>query len=285
MHALHESSEEVSPDLSSLPISAASSSGFPLSISTSVPTPRELLPVSATSSHDHSRAGHDHIHLRRWHSNLERRLHPFWAGLLSNRSVRVSVSPHYDSTDADAEPMSSSMTTPLEEPLGTHVAVTDADGAFKVQFVIRWESLCDHPKGASMTSVDPNLEHDFSITAELMPPSPPGSPQMPTEPQSATLPSPTSSLPTARTCERVPLTYSPVRVISDIDDTVKLSEIQCGLRTAFHNVFVKDLVDNLIPGMGEWYTEMWHRGVRFHYVVSSQPPPPPSTRKLTLYMP
>jgi phosphatidate phosphatase APP1 len=71
------------------------------------------------------------------------------------------------------------------------------------------------------------------------------------------------------TSERVPLTYSPIRVISDIDDTVKLSGVHCGARAVFHNVFVKDLEDNLIPGMGEWYSEMWRRGVRFHYVVSS----------------
>jgi len=66
--------------------------------------------------------------------------------------------------------------------------------------------------------------------------------------------------------ERVPLTHSPIRVISDIDDTVKLSGIHRGARAVFHNVFVKDLEDNLIPGMGEWYTEMWRRGVSFHYV-------------------
>jgi phosphatidate phosphatase APP1 len=31
-------------------------------------------------------------------------------------------------------------------------------------------------------------------------------------------------------------------------------------------VFVKELRDIVIPGMGEWYNEMWRRGVRFHYV-------------------
>jgi phosphatidate phosphatase APP1 len=76
--------------------------------------------------------------------------------------------------------------------------------------------------------------------------------------------------PIAKASERVPLTYSPIRVISDIDDTVKLSGVHCGARAVFHNVFVKDLEENLIPGMGEWYSEMWRRGVRFHYVVSPQ---------------
>ena len=66
----------------------------------------------------------------------------------------------------------------------------------------------------------------------------------------------------------IPITHSPIRVISDIDDTVKLSNILGGARAIFQNVFVKDLKENIIPGMGEFYTKMWERGVRFHYVVS-----------------
>ena len=270
---------EVSSDLTPTSISVTSSKGIPLSIPTPVTTPRELSPPF---QHKALSTSHDHLHLRRWHSNLESRLHPFWAGVLSNRTVRVSVRPHFDLTDAEAEIMSPSELELLEEPLGASAVVTDADGAFKTQFVIHWESLCMHPKGAPIAFVETNREHDFSVTAELMaPPPPPGSPHTPTEPQS--LPSSTTSwIPTAITSERVPLTYSPVRVISDIDDTVKLSGIQCGLRAVFQNVFVKDLEDNLISGMGEWYTQMWRRGVRFHYVVSSQLSAPLTTRNLKL---
>jgi phosphatidate phosphatase APP1 len=47
-----------------------------------------------------------------------------------------------------------------------------------------------------------------------------------------------------------------------------MSGITEGARAVFHNVFVKELKDGIIPGMGEWYTNMWERGVRFHYVVS-----------------
>ncbi len=166
--------------------------------------------------------------------------------------------------------MSSSELDILEQPLATHDATTDADGAFKIRFVISWESLCTHPKGAPMAFFDPNCEHDFSVTAELMPPPlpSPSTLHMPTDPLVLPLPL-APPAPIATTSERVPLTYSPIRVISDIDDTVKLSGIDCGARAVFHNVFVKDLEENLIAGMGEWYSEMWRRGVRFHYVVSS----------------
>lgn len=190
--------------------------------------------------------------------------------MLSNRAVRVSVRPHFVLTKAEAESASPSELEILEQPLAAYDATTDAEGSFKIRFVIPWESLCTHPKGAPMAFFDSNCEHDFSVTAELMPPLPPPStPHSPTEPHPFLSPPLAPPVPIAMTSERVPLTYSPIRVISDIDDTVKLSGVHCGARAVFHNVFVKDLEDNLIPGMGEWYSEMWRRGVRFHYVVSS----------------
>lgn len=73
---------------------------------------------------------------------------------------------------------------------------------------------------------------------------------------------------TAYTHITTPITHTPIRVISDIDDTVKYSGVTEGARIAFHNVFVKELKDGIIPGMGEWYTNMWNKGVRFHYVVN-----------------
>jgi len=77
----------------------------------------------------------------------------------------------------------------------------------------------------------------------------------------------TSKVPTTRSQVQIPITHCPIRVISDIDDTVKDSGILNGARVVFHNVFVKDLRDCVVEGMGEWYTEMWKKGVRFHYVV------------------
>ena len=58
------------------------------------------------------------------------------------------------------------------------------------------------------------------------------------------------------------------RVISDIDDTIKMSDILSGARTVCRNMFACNLEDAIIPGIGEWYTNMWNEGVRFHYVVS-----------------
>ncbi|KAG8693162.1 hypothetical protein FRC09_010691, partial [Ceratobasidium sp. 395] len=57
-----------------------------------------------------------------------------------------------------------------------------------------------------------------------------------------------------------------VRVISDIDDTVKISEVLMGVRSIFHNVFVRHLDEVVVPGMPEFYTKLAARGAKFHYV-------------------
>lgn len=67
----------------------------------------------------------------------------------------------------------------------------------------------------------------------------------------------------------IPLTQAAIRVISNVDDTVKLSSVLSGAGAVFRNIFVKDLDDGIISGMAEWCSEMWKRGVRFPGVVSS----------------
>ena len=202
------------------------------------------------------------IDILRWHSNLETRLRPFWSGVLSNRQLRISVRPYFDSTEAEAKFSSAS-----EKPLAEQWITTDVNGSFKIRISIPWNILCTHPRGAPIASINTNHEHDLCVSAELMP-IPPSRPETPNEFFAPAAPLPLYYVPTATTEERVPLTHCPIRVISDIDDTVKMSGVTRGARIVFHNVFVKDLAESVIPGMGEWYTEMWRRGVRFHYVVS-----------------
>ena len=259
-HVLHQSPEEMmNPDLSPTPTSATSSTGFSVSITPSPITPCELALASSQSKVVLPKS--DHLHVHRLHSNLETRLQPFWAGVLSHRTLRVSVQPHLVTTESEPESVGPSELECLEQPLAADVAITDAEGAFKMRLVIPWESFCARIPTAL---IDAHREYDFFVSAELIPP-PPCSPHPSTDPH----PLVSSSVPSTIMRERIPLTHSPVRVISDIDDTVKLSGIHCGARAVFHNVFVKELEENLIPGMGEWYSEMWRRGVRFHYVVST----------------
>ncbi|KAK4123307.1 actin patch protein 1 [Parathielavia appendiculata] len=60
-----------------------------------------------------------------------------------------------------------------------------------------------------------------------------------------------------------------VSLISDVDDTVKHSNIGMGTREIFRNTFVRDLADLTIEGVREWYHRMQDLGVMVHYVSNS----------------
>ncbi|KAG5637102.1 hypothetical protein H0H81_005785, partial [Sphagnurus paluster] len=183
--------------------------------------------------------------LRKLHANLESRLLPFWSSALSSRTVRIHL-----------------FTSPSSQALGTNVdygpvitqdVVTAADGSFQARLTVPWEQLCHHPNALHIAFDSLHKEHGLLVSAEILP-SQMNSYQIPEKP-----------IAPPKFVE-ITLTHSPIRVISDIDDTIKLSNILSGARVVFQNVFVKELHDNIIPGMGEWYSEMWRRGVRFHYV-------------------
>ncbi|KAI0369116.1 hypothetical protein BV20DRAFT_997309 [Pilatotrama ljubarskyi] len=207
--------------------------------------------------------------LQRWHANLEARLHPFWSSALVNRTVRVSLyatNPSLYDGGTDESVSSESSESPEKQPIMTREVITGVDGSFQVKFSVPWEHMCVHPSAVHIAFGGPDLEQDLFVVAELLaPPSPgPGTPTTPQGPSRYTSSFPAQA--TTSTSIAIPLTHSSIRVISDIDDTVKASGILGGARAVFHNVFVKDLRDSVIRGMGDWYTKMWKRGVRFHYV-------------------
>jgi hypothetical protein len=214
--------------------------------------------------------------LRRQHTNLEQRLQPFWAQVLPERTVRLQLfaSPRISSS-TPTHTQSSEEQYP-QDPLCSQDVVTAADGSFKFFFRVTSTVLSQHPGARHITLGDQSKEHELHLCALLLPPpaSTSSSPTFsPVNAQSLSIYSPKqspSSSPVPSTIE-IPLSHSLVRVISDIDDTIKSSEIFLGVRMAFRNLFTKDLQENVIPGMSEWYNKMWTRGVRFHYVVGYFP--------------
>ncbi|KAG6334571.1 hypothetical protein ID866_4526 [Astraeus odoratus] len=183
--------------------------------------------------------------LHRLHENLESRLRPFWTSALSSRIVHVSIFAHSTSCH-DTSEMNSS---PLQ-PLVTGQLNTGSDGFFSGTFSIAWQDICQHPAASRIALDKACLEHELLVRAHVV--------------------EPEHSCPVPRTAEAwIPITQSTVRVISDIDDTVKMSKILDGARAVFHNVFVKDLEETVIPGMSEWYRTLWEQGVGFHYVSNS----------------
>ncbi|KAL8414953.1 hypothetical protein RB594_005963 [Gaeumannomyces avenae] len=60
-----------------------------------------------------------------------------------------------------------------------------------------------------------------------------------------------------------------VSLISDIDDTIKRSNISLGAREIFRNTFIRDLGDMAVPGAREWYGALHSMGVQIHYCSNS----------------
>ncbi|KAK0737116.1 hypothetical protein B0T21DRAFT_287892, partial [Apiosordaria backusii] len=60
-----------------------------------------------------------------------------------------------------------------------------------------------------------------------------------------------------------------VSLISDVDDTIKRSNIGMGAREIFRNTFIRDLGDLTVPGVPEWYHTMHDLGVELHYCSNS----------------
>ncbi|KAL5624150.1 hypothetical protein BROUX41_004210 [Berkeleyomyces rouxiae] len=60
-----------------------------------------------------------------------------------------------------------------------------------------------------------------------------------------------------------------ISIISDVDDTVKYSNVTGGPREVLRNTFVHDLSTLTIDGVAEWYNAMAKLGVNFHYCSNS----------------
>ncbi|KAG6374776.1 hypothetical protein JVT61DRAFT_4153 [Boletus reticuloceps] len=181
--------------------------------------------------------------LARLHENLKSRLGLFWASSLPSRRILVSV--FLQTSDPKYHGHSSG-------PLLTREILTGPDGHFSDTFRINWNDISTHPVGTHITSNQRHVERELLVEARII--------NMKRTP--GLHETPTSTI-------RIPITDSVVRVISDIDDTVKVSKILEGTRAIFNQVFVKDLEDTIIPEMGEWYDTMWKHGVSFHYVSNS----------------
>ncbi len=147
------------------------------------------------------------------------------------------------------------------QPILTGELYTDFEGTFSSRITLDWETLCTHPDAVSIAFGEIPSEPNLVVHAELLP--------APTE--SAVDGAPTEPVPIKKiaTHIKIPITQAKTRLLSDIDDTVKVAGILAGARTAFRNVFTKDPEELVIKGMSDWYRSLYTRGIRFHYVSNS----------------
>ncbi|CAE6483465.1 unnamed protein product [Rhizoctonia solani] len=196
--------------------------------------------------------------LRQLHANLDARLQPFWSSKLDNRLVRIklyarSLDHHLSGFNQAKDAI----------PLAVATVKTTLQGYFAHKFSLSFEDLCTHDQTLGLAFGDHQTDYTFCAHAELLPVI------YPSESSDA-------SVETSRVIEvedgpvraetELPLTAARVRLISDVDDTVKISEVMMGVRAIFHNVFVRHLDELVVPGMPELYSMLESRGVKFHYV-------------------
>lgn len=179
------------------------------------------------------------------YENLVSRLRLFWASALPSRKIRLSVFLRSPDPQYHRHP----------SPFLTREILTGTDGHFSDSFTIDWNDICAHPAAKHITSNQTHAECD-----ELL-----------VEAQVINTGRSTELYDTPTNIIHIPMTHSIIHIISDIDDTVKISKVTDGARAIFNQVFVKDLEDSVIPEMGEWYDTMWKCGVSFHYVVRPRP--------------
>ncbi|EJT96583.1 hypothetical protein DACRYDRAFT_120013 [Dacryopinax primogenitus] len=202
--------------------------------------------------------------LRTLHANLEARLQPFWASSLSLRKVKLTISlppppPATEKSDSPSTVLANLSSSKAPIKLLEKEVTTNSNGYFDERLRVPWTTLTSALRKAG---VDLSRLSNIEVRAEVVPLPP--IPSFAPDPTQA--PHPTQQSP--------PLEYalppSPaLRVISDIDDTVKHTGVLLGAKQVFHNVFVRHLDELVLDGVGEWYREMEQWGVGFHYVSNS----------------
>ena len=209
-----------------------------------------------TSSNASSNSQLSLENLQLMHNNLNRRLQPFWSSILPNRSIKLSVFAIWG-TPLNLNDISH---TNNNEPIATAQIKTNTQGHFDYIFNIKLDNI---PRPPSIT--DPyQLPIELKLKVDLLPRIldynvRPNYSLNSTDDYTAT-----QSLHLKISSDRG------LRVISDLDDTVRTTEILNGVRAMFKNVFVNDEKQMIIPDIVHWYNLMQSQGLSgFHYVSNS----------------
>ncbi|KAL8281154.1 hypothetical protein RQP46_006512 [Phenoliferia psychrophenolica] len=190
--------------------------------------------------------------LPRLHANLQARLVPFFGQKLAGRRVRLSVYPTLPSGSL------------WDQPLATKVVTTSSGGGFRTNIEVRsreLRKLLDESK-EGVESLDGLT---LRVVAELLE----NDPIQDVMTGGGLLGHQGLRVTAEDDSELLVGKDGGVRVISDIDDTIKWTEVLGGSKNIFRNVFVRELDEIRVPGMAKWYQAMEKLGVHFHYVSNS----------------
>ena len=172
------------------------------------------------------------------HDNLNTRLRLFFSQKLVNRRIRVSV-----------------FLLPLPGEEETCIAkgtlMTELGGVFKSSICVPWPGQEPHGRKLRVRTelLHGTHEHEHTIDDQN------GLNRALSRFDEAVV--------------SVSHSHAPLRVISDIDDTIKMTHVLGGMKTVMRNVFTRPHEELTCEGMKEWYWDMYNKGASFHFVSNS----------------
>ncbi|KDN41871.1 hypothetical protein K437DRAFT_275318 [Tilletiaria anomala UBC 951] len=240
--------------------------------------------------------------LQQLQRNLESRLHAFWMYRVEHREVRIEIEPTF-SNKVQSEWAEHGIEEPRGMLLATTTLWTNSSGCFEHKLIIPWcmlESYCEHHEATR--GVHPVEIVGLRMRAVLLKHKNPS--QKASEPVMRGEGSAQSEVPLGATSYGYPQVSKEagenrsrppdhfknhvdaestlwmeldvtddgrrkVRVISDIDDTVKHTDIVGGIKSVFQNVFVKPFNEVTVDGVARWYQAMTAAGAPVHYVSNA----------------
>ncbi|CBQ69044.1 related to APP1-Actin Patch Protein [Sporisorium reilianum SRZ2] len=185
-----------------------------------------------------------------FHHNLSGRLRAYWVYRSPHRDVHIDIVPVIKgevACDESGHPLT----------LASTRLTADSTGQFEHRLVIPWHMLsafCRHY--AESLQAAPDQIEAVEVRAKLLSSISEGSVE-------------TGSETPWRRCPIHEDHARRVRVISDIDDTVKHTGVVQGARQILRNVFVLPYHEAEVKGVASWYHAMTKLGAGLHYVTNA----------------
>ncbi|KAN0062527.1 hypothetical protein ACQY0O_005059 [Thecaphora frezii] len=204
--------------------------------------------------------------LHKLHHNLDERLRSYWIYRSGHRDVHIEIAPVVRGQVMRASDGERSL-------LATTRLTTDSTGQYTHRLVIPWHMLsgfCGFHTSSGL-AVKPDEIEGVEVRA-VLPPHPSSSSSLLSGPPAAAAGAEAEADENATPWLRYAITEDDkrkVRVISDIDDTVKHTGVLQGAKRILRNVFVLPFEEVEVPGVAAWYQEMVSMGVGLHYVTNA----------------
>ncbi|KAL1412175.1 hypothetical protein Q8F55_003185 [Vanrija albida] len=198
--------------------------------------------AAAASAPEPGQASTDEVladpeHLRLAHALLDARLRPFFAGIVAHRPLTLSL---------HVFPLASG---DWGEPVTQWTSERDDGGLFAHTFEVGWDELRAAAPGVG-------LGYGVGVRAALVPR---------VHAEHASL-SPIEATSVMRIAPA-----RGVRILTDLDDTIKHSDILGGVREVFRNVFCRPNDELAVPGTAGLYNELEAAGASGLDIVSNSP--------------